>query len=421
MARTLTPQDAYALVNAISAQMNGSGSLTATDTSSFISVGETLLAAGKENVLNALSLVIGRTLVAVRPYDAKFRLINSINSGVFSNRIRKISFYSRPAKPAGFENTQLNAGNLKAGHDNNADSTSGSTATPSMFEQVPAVPLEVNFAGSNVYQSGITVYEVQLQKAFRSEADFNAFVSGMMVEVGNDLEMYKESLQRALVLNYIAGVYTMNKSGSVVNLTAAYNSLYSTSYTTAQLQTTYLESFLKFFVETLQTYSDRMTHRSDLYHWAPAKVGYTLLRHTPKEKQKLFIYNPFMIKARATVMPSIFNDQYLSVDNYEGIDYWQSIDTPAAINIKPAIIETDSTDSDYGTQIAAASAVSLSNVMAVLFDEDALMVDYQLDSALSSPIEARKRYYTVWNSISAGYLADYTENCIVFTMEDPST
>ena len=77
--------------------------------------------------------------------------------------------------------------------------------------------------------------------------------------------------------------------------------------------------------------------------------------------------------------------------------------------------------SGKSTQIAAASAVSLSNVMAVLFDEDALMVDYQLDSALSSPIEARKRYYTVWNSISAGYLADYTENCIVFTMEDPTT
>ena len=421
MARTLTPQDAYALVNALAGQMQGTVSLAATDTSSFMSVGEIILSRGTENVLNALGLVIGRTFIATRPYDAKFRLINTINSGVFTNRMRKISFYSRQAKPAGFENTQLNPENLKDGVDNTGSSSSGHERTDSMWQQNQPVPLEVNFGGSDVWQASTTVYEVQLQKAFRSEADFNAFVSGIMVELGNDIEQQKEAMQRALLLNYMAGVYTMNNSGSVCNLTPLYNSTYGTSYTTAQLQTTYLESFLKFFVETLQIYSDRMTHRTDTFHWAPTKSGYALLRHTPKDKQKLFLYNPFMIKARATVMPSIFNDQYLSVENYEGVDYWQSFDTPAAINITPAIIETNTSDSDYGTQVAASSAVSLSYVLGFLFDEDALMIDYQLESALPTPMEARKRYSNIWYSFAKNYIADYTENAVLFIMADPVT
>ena len=421
MARTLTPQDSYALINALNAQMNGSASLTATDGSSFVAVGETLLQAGTENVLNALGLVLGRTFMAVRPYDGKFNIINRVNSGLFAGRMRKISFYSRAAEPAGFENTQLNPENLLDGVDNTGSSSSGHERTPSMWEQNQPVPLEVNFGGSDVWQASTTIYEVQLQKAFRSEADFNDFVSGIMTELGNDIEQQKEAMNRNLVLNYIAGKIAMNVSGTVINLTSLYNSTFSTSYTTAQLQTTYLESFLKFFVEQVQTLSDRMTHRTAAYHWAPAKVGYQLLRHTPKDRQRLMLYNPFMIKARAYVMPSIFGPGYLSIDNYEGVDYWQSFNTPAAINFTPAILETNTSDSDYGTQVAASAAVSQSYVLGVLYDADALMVDYQLDASYSTPIEARKLYRNIWYSFRKNYCCDFTENGVVFIMADPVT
>ena len=421
MARTLNPQDAYALINALNAQMNGSASLTATDGSSFVAVGETLLQAGTENVLNALGLVLGRTFMAVRPYSAKFGIINTIDTGLFAGRMRKISFYSRAAEQAGFENTQINPENLKAGVDNTGSSSSGHERAPSMWLQNPAVPLSVEMGGSSVWQSSMTIYEVQLQKAFRSEADFNDFVAGMMTEMGNDITQYQEAMNRNLVLNYIAGKIAMNVSGTVINLTSLYNSTFGTSFSTSQLQTTYLESFLKFFVEQVQVLSDRMTHRTTAYHWAPAKSGYQLLRHTPKDRQRLMLYNPFMVKARAYVMPSIFGPGYLDINNYEGVDYWQSFNSPAAINFTPAILETDTSDSDYGTQVTASKAVSESYILGVLYDVDALMVQYELDYSASSPLEASKLYRNLIQHWRRNYICDYTENGVVFIMADPAT
>ena len=107
MARTYTPKDAYSLMNALVKQATGQQSVTATDTSSFVSAGELVMATGTENVLNALSILIGRTFMAVRPYGAKLQLINAINTGMYTNRMRKISFYAKDAQPAGFVNTDL--------------------------------------------------------------------------------------------------------------------------------------------------------------------------------------------------------------------------------------------------------------------------------------------------------------------------
>ena len=75
----------------------------------------------------------------------------------------------------------------------------------------------------------------------------------------------------------------------------------------------------------------------------------------------------------ALVMPEIFNDEYLKIENYEGVTFWQDELNPFGINITPAIPDT----SDPTQQIQG-SAVALDYVIGVLYDEDAMMVDYQL-------------------------------------------
>ena len=72
MANTLTPVDVYALFNEIVSQATGRTDLKAVDTSSFQTVGETVLRTGTENVLNSISTVLARTIFSVRPYRAKF-------------------------------------------------------------------------------------------------------------------------------------------------------------------------------------------------------------------------------------------------------------------------------------------------------------------------------------------------------------
>ena len=417
MARTLTPVDACAIVQAMVEEMTGqTGSVTTVNSSNFVSVGETILRSGTENTVNTLSLVLGRSFMAVREYKAKLMIMNALNSGLYANRIRKISYYSRKAQESGAFNTNLNV-NHAMGYDNGAN---GGASLPTMWEQNAPVPLELNFGGRSAWDDSTTIYEDQLQAAFRSPEEFAAFANGIMVEKGNDIESQKEAFNRMTLLNYMAGIYDLNAvNGAAIDMTAAYNADrgLSPAVTTAQILGTpaILEDFIKFFVETVKTLSDKLTHRSVLYHWSPAKtvggVSYELLRHTPKDKQKLIMYKPFWIKAEATVMPTLFNPQYLKIENFEGVDYWQNINNPMAIDVTPAIPDV----SDPTQQIAGAN-VALDNVLGVLYDEDALMVDYQLDSADSTPIEARKRYRNIWWHFAKNAINDFTENGILLYM-----
>lgn len=419
MARRLAPKDCYALMNSLVKEATGQeGSIVATDTSSFVSCGETVLATGTENVLNSLGMVVGRRFVAVRPYNAPLRIINAIDTGVYTDRLLKDSFYSRAAQPSGAFNTDLYT-NLETGFTagENLDGNGDPQSTKSQWEQNLPVALELNFAGRNTWQDCSTIPEIQLQQAFRDEASFSDFVTGYMMERANDIESQKEAYNRMTLLNYIAGLYDMSASmpGSVVDLKAAFNTEFGTSYTTAQLLSTYLKEFMEFFTARVKIDSDKMANRSLKYHWSPAKtvggVSYNLLRHTPKDRQKLILYAPIFKKVESYVFPEIFGPQYLKIENYEGVQFWQNENDPMAIKVTPAIPNT----SDPSEQ-KAGSQVSLGTVIGVLFDTDALMVDYQLETALSTGVEARKRYRNLWYTFAKNSICDFTEKGILYYM-----
>ena len=424
MARRLTVTDGYALINALAAEMFGqNATIQAIDESSFASVGESILQAGTENVMNTLSLVCSRDLVAIRPYKAKFRLINALDSGMFSNRIRKISYYAKNAVPTGASNTQLFDENLMMGADNGVHYD---TSTPpvqksveSMWLQSTPVTYQAWFGGAIEWQYPYTLYENALKLAFRSGAEWAAFLNGFLVSAANDIETEKEAFSRGVVLNAIAGVADLTASmpNSFRNLTTEFNAKFSTSYTTAQLLSTYFSEFLAFFVTTVKTDSDMLENRSILYHWSPAKtvggVSYVLPRQTKKEDQRMFMISKFWNDAEALVLPQIFNPQYLSIDNFEKVDYWQNINDPTAISITPAIPDVLNPAAQ-----TTGSAVVLDTVLGVLYDKDAMMVDFHLEDVASTPLEARKHYRTIWNTINKNPLWDATENMIVYYMAD---
>lgn len=414
MARTLTARDAHAIINLVAKEALGeNATIQAVDASSFVSVGEAVLASGVENTLNALSIVLGKTFMATRPYKAKFNLITENNSDLYNTRMRKISFYSKEALESGDWNTQLKT-NLAEGYDNGSN---GGASTASMWEQNRAMPLEFNFGGLSVWEDSITIYEYQLKPAFRSEANFNAFISGIMTEKGNDIESQKEAFSRIALLNHIAGVYDMsaNMKGSVVNLTNGFNAKFGTSYTGAQLRTTYLKEFLEYMTSEIKQYSRKLTYRTANYHWPVSKVvdgkTYTIKRHTPVDKQKLFLYNPLITDAETMVLPEIFNDNYLKPSNYEPIDFWQNFNEPSKISVTPAIPNVNAPASQ-----TVGDAVELDYVVGCLFDADALMINHNLEDASTTPQEARKHYRNLWWTFGKNIVNDFTENFILFVM-----
>lgn len=429
MAHTFTPQDAYALMGELVAQATGQKSIAVFDTDSFVSAGELALSTGTENVLNALSIIMGRTFVAVRPYQARLNSINAINSGLFTNRIRKISFYSDKPLPSGNFNTDLYT-NFAYGYDNGTNGATGSTpatnSTGDMFEQHPGIPLEMNFHGRDVWQEAITIYEDQLQIAFRSEADFTAFVSGIMTQKANDIEMQKEAFNRMTLLSRIGLSLAISDASSAIkaaetaiDLKAAFNAKFGTSYTTAQLLNQYLKEFTAFFVSFYKTLSDMMTYPSVKYFAAPVKsvggANHYLLRHTPKDRQKTIFYNPFWNDVKALVLPEVFNDEYLKLgENFETVDFWQDFTGKDEVNVKvtvPGWLESMIT-SGVTTSDTSYTA-NVPHVLGVIFDEDSVMTDFQFENARTSPVEARKGYRTIWYNFAKNAIIDPTERFIV--------
>ena len=423
MARTYTPRDAHALVNLVLAELTGQdSSIQQVTTDNFLSVGELINSYPQENVYNALSIPLLRTLIAARSLDDELLIINALDTGMYANRVRKISYLSKWAKASGDFNTQLYT-NLAAGFTNgqNPDSNGVPQSTKSQWEQCPVVPVEMNFGGQSTWEHGITWYKDQAKNAFQNEAAFLQFWEGALLENANDIKREKNAYRRAILLNFLAGIYDLKADGpTVVNLTAAFNTKFGTSYTSAQLRTTYLKEFLAFFVATFKTYSKVLKKSSMNYHLNFTKTingeTYNLLRHTPYDRQRVILYEPLFIESEAMVLPEIFNPEYLDLKTqYEGVMWWQNENNPSAISVVPSI-----PDFTYGVQTTG-SAVALDYVVGVLYDEDAIMSCFQLDDANTTPLEARKRFRNTWYSMSRNGINDFTEKCILFTMEDPAT
>ena len=422
MARALTPIDGCAIMTQVVRQATGQDSFGVVNSSNFVSAGETVLATGMENVYNAVNTVLNRLVVAVRAYPGKFITVQAANSGVYSNRMRKISFYSKDPLESGYFNTDQNV-NLAEGYTSGDNS---GASTKSQWEQHQAMPLEMNFAGSTTWQNAITEYENQVKMAFRGPDEWTTFVAGYLTEHANDVTSQREAWARMAVISKIANIYdnAVNNSiapESAVNLTAAFNTYYNITpaYTTAQLLSTYLKEFTEFAVATIKEYSDRLTDRSARFHDPMTKtvggVNYHILRPTPKADQRLILYGPLMKKVEALVMPEIFGPKYLDLgENYESVNYWQANDgtNDMAINYT-----TGTYDHVTGLQIAG-NNVQLSNVVGLLFDRDALLTDMQLEVAHTTPVEARKGYRNTWLTFEKNIILDQTENAILFYMAD---
>lgn len=395
MANRIDTVDVYALMNEIVDQATGRQDLRVVDTSTFCSVGETLLRTGTENTLNAISQVLAKTIFSVRPYKGKFDTIR-VSAERWGGMIRKIVPLYKGAEASEDWNTTANPTQLNDG--NSVD----------MYKINKPVCMQLNFYGTNVLQKHITRFRDQLSLAFSSESEFMRFIDAIMVEFANEVELLNEEKARATVLNFMAGISSMGLTE--VDLVAEYNTENGTTYTRQQLLTTYLTEFMQFVASTIKTYSSRLTDMSVKYH---ANItGYApIMRHTPKARQKMLMYEPLFTKTKATVYSEIFNPEYLDIGDFEGVNYWQTQNDPTAIHIKPNILDVSN-----GHSKSAETEVELDYVLGLLFDDEALAIVPQFDYASTTPFNSAGGYYNMYYHWRFNSLCDYTENAILFVL-----
>lgn len=395
MANVLTPVDVYALMNAVVSQATGRTDLAVVDTTTFASVGEIVLRTGTENTLNAISTVIGKTIFSVRPYKGKLESLR-VAQQRWGGQVRKIINLYDEAEKSDDWNTDLAQNALDDG------------ISVDMYKIRKPKALQLNFYGTKVLQKHITRFRDQLSLAFHSEDEFIRFIDSVMVEFSNEIELLNEAESRTTLLNFMAGISSMGLTE--VDLVAEYNNEYGTQYTRAQLLSTHIESFMKFVAAEIKIYSSRLTDMSTLYH--ANLTGYNkIMRHTPKERQKMVMYEPIFIKTQAEVYSGLFNPEYLDIGSFEGVNYWQSQSTPTAINVKPNILDVAT-----GASKDADTAVSLDYVLGILFDEEACGVMPQFDYSSTTPFNSAGGYYNMYMHWRFNSYCDYTENAVLFVL-----
>lgn len=400
-------KDAYAVMNALARQATAQANISVVDHTSFIDAGTKTLATGTENVLGSIYRTIAEVVMQSRKYTGKFGLINATENQ-FNTRKAKVSFYAADNEASGAFNTDLNT--------NIANGQGDGDGAGSMWDiKLPKV-VERFFLSEAVWDKHYTTPLAQLQSAFNNEATFVAFMNGCMTEIENDIESTLESRNRALVADRIAGVYEQVNAATptlgaecAVDLIKYFNDECGTTYTRDQILQEHLTEFMELFVAKIKIDSDRLEERTALYHnpltITESGVDYNVLRFTPKAKQKLMLFSEFIAKAKTRVMPEIFNPEYLSLENYEGVTYWQSTKPADRMKIacKPALPEG-----------AESSNVEIDYVVGILFDTDAIQSINQFTGAYVTPVNARHLYTNTWMHYKFGAIQDYTENSIIY-------
>lgn len=415
--KPLTPVDAYAVINELSKQALGAKAVTAVDATNFVSVGDQILATGTDNVINSISILVTRVVNKSRAYTGKLQSVMA-DSTTYGNRLLKRKTYSKEAIPAGNVNTDLNT---NIGDGLNAE-TSG---VGSQWDMSFAPALELSYGGSDVWSYQMpTVTEDALKDAFRNESEFVGFMNMRMTEAYNEIETNKEAFARITILNRIAGINKMVADGNlgaecVVDLVAYANKKSGKTYTRAEWLEEHREEFLKLIAVKLDTDSSRLEARTVKYHWSPAKtvdgVSYVLKQHTPKSAQKMLYYAPLIREMETVVLPTIFHADMLknvvgkNTSKAEGVEYWQAFDDGddfdgAAIKWTPAI------------PVGTTAEQNMPFVFGILYDEDGIMVNYQLDNVRSTPVHARKGIINTFANFKRLPINDFTDSAIVYVL-----
>lgn len=378
------------VLNSITRQATGINTATPTNTAEFVSVGTTALNVGTEAIFNALTNVIGRTIFANRPYTRKFQGIEASQQrwGYIN---RKISISDRD-----FENEGSYA------------LTEGGTCDPWQIKKANLI--EEKFYGTNVFQDYLTIPTVQLRSAFTNPGDFAALLDLMTTNMQDRMEQAAENGARAAIANMIAGVVTGGGTEQEVHLLTEYNKETGLSLTAITvMQPANFAPFMRWAYARIAVISDRMAERSTLYH--TSLTGKPIMRHTPAEDQRLFMYSPAIRKMDATVLSTTFNDNYLKQPYTEAVGFWQAIEVPDQIQVTPAYLAAD------GTITTAQAAVTVENVFAFLCDRDALGITLFDESVLASPLNPRCQYYNVFYHRNIRWWNSFTENAVVFLLD----
>ena len=389
MANDLTFKQLATVLNSIVSQATGKNTITPTNTSEFVAVGNTALQAGYDPIMNAVSQTLSKTIFSVRPYYEKFSGLR-VDAIRWGNHVRK-----------------LNAVDKDFVADDRYTLTDGQSVDQYIVRK-PEV-LQTNFYGGDTFSDYITVFRDQIDNAFTGPDQFGSFLSMIMGNISDRHAQARENLARACLANFIGGKVS-GDTGSIVHLLTEYNTQTGLSLTAQTVyQPANFAPFMQWAYSRVAEVSAMLTERSQKYH-----INVTdkeVNRHTPYERQKVFMFASARFQMDSRVLADTYHDNYLRYAANETVNFWQSIDTPDQIQIQPSYLLPS------GAIQAATDPVTVDNIFAAIIDEEAAGYTIIHEWMAPTPFNARGGYTNMWWHFDRRYWNDFTENGVIFLLD----
>lgn len=412
MANDLTFQQSATILNAIQQQVTGQASAAPVNMTDFVSVAQTVLKTGYDPVMNAINQVLGRTIFSTRPYRRKFGLAERTESA-YGNHVRKISIADKAIEdddrykwPVAYDAGQT------------PPSGDGQSVDQQIIKKQDV--LQTNFYGSNVWQDHYTVFKDQLECAFRGPDELGQFVGLVTGEMSNKIEQIREDMGRICVINSIIGtIEQADAAGTMfdlghrtIPLITLYNAYTGLTLTAATVfQPANFTPFVRWAFSIVQSVSDLMEQRSELFQVVVNNKH--VMRHTPKDRQQIYVASQFANAIATMVRVQNFNDGFMVLPDgvkMESVAFWQNIKDPMVIQGRGSWIGAN------GTVQSSASDVVTDPVFAYLADEEALGYATTQSWSNPAPFNARGGYTNIWLHETQKLYNDHTEKSVVFTL-----
>lgn len=361
----------YTIVNEVARETMGSDDIDVIDTASLVALGNSVLSSqsNTEAFLNTLVQRIGKTIISYRPYTSKLSLLD-VGDMEFGQIMQK----TKTQMPIAIEDDTYN---LVDGESLDMYVVSKPEVHQKLF--VKRTPL----AFMKTFQTKA------LKEAFLSAEAMGNFVASIYGEIRNAIELAQENLGRLTMANYMANA----SAQQVYDLVTLYNAATSSSVPTGE-KALLNESFMRYALMTIKNVAFSMETMSVLYNDG------TETRHTPAGLQRVASLVQFRTALETQVDYAAFHENYVKLASDIVVPYWQAAKSPFDIEVQ---------DEEQQEK-------TITNVVAFIHDRDALGTYRREEEVLTTPVNARGRYYNTYYHIDNLYFNDLSENGVVFTL-----
>lgn len=385
----------YSLVNTVSGEVLGNTELVHEDLTGLVDLGnEVFNQNAVDNYVKSLVNHIGKVVFVNRPYSGKVPSV-LMDAWEFGSVLEKIS--------ADVPNAEENdTWNLEDGKEYKQDVFHKPTVTAKFFNS--KVTFEVP----------VSITERQVKESFSSAEQMNGFLSMIYSAVDKSMTIKTDALIMRTINNMIAETLDADKTAfgfvestheqvdyssastvRCVNLLKLYNDKTGAHLTAAAAITT--PDFIRFAAYVMGLYSDRLQTISTLFNVGGKE------RFTPKDVLHTVLLSDFAAAAKAYLYADTFNSENVLLPQAETVASWQATGKNYAFE----------NTSKIDVKSASGASVSVSGVLGVMFDRDALGVT-NLDKRVTTNYNAKAEFFNNYFKFDAGYFNDTNENFVVF-------